>query len=60
MKTMDVEDATSLEDYQPSGGYGEALREALEEAREQDALEAKEEEGAGDSLEKDEATKAGK
>ncbi len=60
VKTLDVEDATSLEDYQSPGGYGEALREALEDAREQDALEAKEEEGAGDSLKEDEATKAGK
>ena len=60
IKTEEVEDAATLEDYQPSGGYGEALREALEDMREEDALKNKEEEGAGDGLEKDEATKAGK
>jgi tripartite ATP-independent transporter DctM subunit len=58
--TDDVEGATSLEDYQPEGGYGEALREALEDAREEEAAQDKEEEGAGGSLEQDEATKAGK
>jgi TRAP-type mannitol/chloroaromatic compound transport system permease large subunit len=58
--TDDVEGATSLEDYQPEGGYGEALGEALEDAREEEALEDKEEEGAGSSLEQDEATKAGR
>jgi TRAP-type mannitol/chloroaromatic compound transport system permease large subunit len=59
--TDDVEGATSLEDYQPSGGYGEALGEALEDAREaEEAQEDKEEKGAGGSLEQDEATKAGR
>jgi tripartite ATP-independent transporter DctM subunit len=59
--TDDVEGATSLEDYQPEGGYGEALRDALKDAREEDALKDKEEEeGAGGSLEQDEATKAGR
>jgi tripartite ATP-independent transporter DctM subunit len=60
IKTEPVEDAIQLEDYQPEGGYGEALREALKDAREEDALKDKEEEGAGGSLEQDEATKSGK
>jgi hypothetical protein len=51
IRTEEVEEGVSLEDYQQPGGYGEALREALEEEREEDQQE---EEGAGDSLEKDE------
>jgi tripartite ATP-independent transporter DctM subunit len=60
IKVEQVEDPIKLEDYQTEGGYGDALREALEDAREEDALENTEEEGAGGSLEKDEATKAGR
>jgi tripartite ATP-independent transporter DctM subunit len=47
--TEEVEGGESLE---PEGGYGEQLREALEE--EQEGAEEKEEESAPDSLEKDE------
>jgi tripartite ATP-independent transporter DctM subunit len=50
IRTEEIEDSTSLEDYQQPGGYGEALREALEEERHEDQQE---EEGAGDSPEKD-------
>jgi tripartite ATP-independent transporter DctM subunit len=50
IKVEELEDDTTLEDYQPSGGYGEALREALEDMREEDAQEGQEEEE--DSLEK--------
>jgi tripartite ATP-independent transporter DctM subunit len=50
IKVEELEDDTTLEDYQPAGGYGEALREALEEMREEDAQEGQEEEE--DSLEK--------
>jgi len=45
-----VEDNVQLDDYQPEGGYGKALREALQESRDED----KKEEG-GDALEKDES-----
>ena len=51
IRTEEVEEGASLEDYQMPGSYGEKLREALEEEREEDQQE---EEGAGDSLEKDE------
>jgi hypothetical protein len=51
IRTEEVEDGVSLEDYQQPGGYGEALREALEDERQEDQQE---EEGEGDSLEKDE------
>jgi tripartite ATP-independent transporter DctM subunit len=51
IRTEEVEDGVSLEDYQQPGGYGEALREALEDERTEGQQE---EEGAGDSLEKDE------
>ncbi|MEX2199009.1 MAG: hypothetical protein WD886_09375, partial [Burkholderiales bacterium] len=52
--TDEVEGATSLEDYQTEGGYGEELRDALQDSREQDAQDAQEdkEEGAGDSQQK--------
>jgi tripartite ATP-independent transporter DctM subunit len=50
IKVEELEDDTTLEDYQPAGGYGEALREALEEMRDEDAQEGQEEEE--DSLEK--------
>ena len=49
--TEEVEGGASLEDYQKDGGYAEQLREAMEDAREAD----EEEEGAGGSLEEDEA-----
>jgi hypothetical protein len=55
IKTEEVEEGTSLEDYQQPGGYVEQLREALEEERSGDE-EQQEEEGAGDSLEQDELT----
>jgi tripartite ATP-independent transporter DctM subunit len=48
--TEEVEDATSLEDYQQEGGYGARLREALEGYQE----EGSEEEEAGVSPEEDE------
>jgi len=55
----EVEGATSLEDYQTEGGYGEELRDALQDSREQDAQEEEaqedekeEEEGAGGSQQK--------
>src|SRR5687767_1207126 len=51
VKTEEVEDGVSLEDYQQPGGYGEQLREALEGEQQEDQQE---EEGEGDSLEKDE------
>jgi signal transduction histidine kinase len=50
--TEEVEDATSLEDYQQEGGYGARLREALEGYQE----EAPEEEEAGVSPEEDESS----
>jgi hypothetical protein len=50
VRTEEVEEGVSLEDYQQPGGYADQLREALE-GQEQDQQE---EEGAGDSLEKDE------
>ena len=34
IKTEDVEDAVSLDDYLPDGGYGQQLREALQEEAE--------------------------
>ncbi len=49
IKTIDVEEATSLEDYMPQGGYGQQLQDALEEAQEE------EKEEGGDALEKDES-----
>jgi tripartite ATP-independent transporter DctM subunit len=49
--TEEVEDAMSLEDYQREGSYGDRLREALEDAREEDAEQREEEKG--DALEKD-------
>jgi hypothetical protein len=51
IKTEEVEEGASLEDYQMPGSYGEQLREALEGEREEDQQEP---EGAADSLEKDE------
>jgi tripartite ATP-independent transporter DctM subunit len=57
--TEEVQGGASLEDYQQGGGYGEALGEALEDAREEEAKD-EEEEGAGEGLEKEEATKADK
>jgi tripartite ATP-independent transporter DctM subunit len=51
--TEEVEGGASLEDYQPDGGYGAQLREALEDAQEA-GTEQEEEESAGDSLEEDE------
>jgi tripartite ATP-independent transporter DctM subunit len=51
IRTEEVEEGASLEDYKMPGSYGEKLREALEEEREEDQQE---EEGAADSLEKDE------
>jgi tripartite ATP-independent transporter DctM subunit len=60
IKVEQVEDDIKLEDYQTEGGYGEALREALESAREDENPQIREEEGAGDSQKKDEATEAGK
>jgi hypothetical protein len=51
VKTEEVEEGVSLEDYQTPGGYVEQLREALEEERQENQQE---EEGGGDSLEKDE------
>jgi tripartite ATP-independent transporter DctM subunit len=59
-KVERVEDNIGLDAYQQDGGYGEALSDALKDAREDEARENKEEEGAGDSLKEDEATKAGK
>jgi hypothetical protein len=59
-KVEQVEDNIGLDAYQQDGGYGEALSDALKDAREDEARENKEEEGAGDSLKEDEATKAGK
>ena len=53
--TEEVEGGATLEDYQSEGGYGSQLREALEGAQEGEEQEGQEEEeGAGDSLEKDE------
>jgi tripartite ATP-independent transporter DctM subunit len=50
VKTEEVEEGESLEDYQP-GGYGQQLRKALEG----EESEAEDQEGGtGDSLEKDE------
>jgi tripartite ATP-independent transporter DctM subunit len=54
--TEEVEGATSLEDYQATGGYGEALREALEDARSEES----EEEDAEGSEKEDEGAPAGK
>jgi len=51
VKTEEVEEGASLEDYQP-GGYGQQLREALE--GEEGETEDQEEEGAGEDLEEDE------
>jgi TRAP-type mannitol/chloroaromatic compound transport system permease large subunit len=51
IRAEEVEDGVSLEDYQQPGGYGEALREALEGER---TAPEQEEEGEADSLEKDE------
>jgi TRAP-type mannitol/chloroaromatic compound transport system permease large subunit len=51
VKTEEVEDGVSLEDYQQPGGYADQLRDALQEEREEGQQE---EEGAGDSLEQDE------
>ena len=59
-KVEQVEDNIGLDAYQQDGGYGEALSDAIKDAREDDARQDKEEEGAGDSLKQDEATKAGK
>ena len=58
IRTEEVEDGVSLEDYQQPGGYGEALREALEDER--TAPEQEEEEGEADSLEKDELSNPSK
>ncbi len=52
--TEEVEGGTSLEDYQPDGGYGAQLREALEGEQEEAQEAQEEEESAGDSLEEDE------
>ena len=57
IRTEEVEDGVSLEDYQQPGGYGEALREALEGER---AAPEQEEEGEADSLEKDELSNPSK
>jgi tripartite ATP-independent transporter DctM subunit len=46
--TKPVQGGATLEDYQAEGSYGEALRKALEGAREEDARQ-NEEEGAGDN-----------
>jgi tripartite ATP-independent transporter DctM subunit len=54
VRTEEVEDGVSLEDYQSPGGYGEALREALEEEGQEGEEGQQEEEGGEDSLEKDE------
>jgi hypothetical protein len=55
VKTEEVEDGVSLEDYQQPGGYADQLRDALEEEGQQEGQEGQqEEEGGGDSLEKDE------
>jgi TRAP-type mannitol/chloroaromatic compound transport system permease large subunit len=54
VRTEEVEDGVSLEDYQSPGGYGEALREALEEEGQESEEGQQEEEGGEDSLEKDE------
>ena len=53
--TEEVPNAPSLEDYLPSGGYGEQLREALEDAREEAKEGKAAEEGApkADSPEKE-------
>jgi TRAP-type mannitol/chloroaromatic compound transport system permease large subunit len=51
VKTEEVEEGVSLEDYQQPGGYADQLRDALQEEREEGQQE---EEGAGDSLEQDE------
>ncbi|MDH4324895.1 MAG: TRAP transporter large permease subunit [Betaproteobacteria bacterium] len=59
-KVEQVEDNIGLDAYQQDGGYGEALTDAIRDAREEDARQDKEEEGAGGSLKQDEATKAGK
>src|SRR5690606_32190189 len=55
-QTEQVEEATTLEDYQTPGGYGEALREALEEAREGAAAQDGQQGGA-ESLEQDDLSK---
>jgi tripartite ATP-independent transporter DctM subunit len=60
IKVEQVEDQIKLEDYQTEGGYGEALREALEESRADENARKREEEGAGEGQQQDEATKAGK
>jgi hypothetical protein len=60
LKVEQVEDNVPLDAYQQDGGYGEALSDAIKDAREEEAQENKGEGGAGDSLKKDEATKAGK
>ena len=39
IKTEDVEDSTSLEDYQPEGGYGQQLENALERERDSEPQE---------------------
>jgi len=54
VRTEEVEDGVSLEDYQSPGSYGEALREALEDEGQEAEEAQQEEEGGGDSLEKDE------
>lgn len=53
--TEEVEGGATLEDYQPEGGYGSQLRDALEEAQQEAGQD--EEESAGDSLEQDELSK---
>jgi TRAP-type mannitol/chloroaromatic compound transport system permease large subunit len=54
--TEEVDGAVGLDAYQTEGGYGEELRDALQDSREQDAQEAQEdeeeEEGAGGSQQK--------
>jgi tripartite ATP-independent transporter DctM subunit len=50
IKVEEVEDAHGQDAYQTEGGYGEALREALEEARdgyEEEQVKEEEEEGEG-------------
>jgi len=50
--TEEVDGAVGLDAYQTEGGYGEALRDALQDSREQEAQEDEEEEGAGGSQQK--------
>ena len=55
--TEPVESGVSLEDYQPDGGYGAQLREALEEeSRSGEEQQDEREEEPGDSLEEDESS----